>query len=186
MQITHELREKLTPYLTLEGAGDWPRGHKPPTALYATVAALVNPNRIEASLVHAFSGMDHTSWRAWILTPKALAYVDLAFNVELFDELKEIDLLASGLNHKIEVDVREAYVRLLDDVVKAEFVPTEKEQSIKIEQTRQEWLPTPPIKLVSADNRVVLYLPGERAAKTEQERHERDAFLAAVRNHLPF
>jgi hypothetical protein len=183
VRITDDLRDALTPHLILKSRrAALPSGRKPPTAVYAIVAALVKPESIEASIVDVTSDKQRTRWTVFLVTSAAFAEIRLSFDAEAYDESEEKALFAR--KQKVAINVERAQVDQLWGVVKVEFVRYVKESDITIDQTNQDWLPLPRMKLTFADKRE-LYIPGQRGVKS-QELAESDNFLAAIRNHLPF
>lgn len=185
MHITDELRAELTPHLTTEDG--WANNKKPPSALYALVAGLVKPGSIEASLVYTTTHDEQTRWAVWILTPAALGYVDVTFDGSYFAEHEENDRLgASSLNRKVAVAITEARIEAFAGVIKAEFIAGNNEDQLKISYVNADWVPTPHLKLTFADDgRGPLIIFGDDA-KSEKGKEERDKFLHAVRDRLPF
>ncbi|MGV0050108.1 hypothetical protein ACRU43_12850 [Mycobacterium colombiense] len=182
MRIPDELREALTPHLELKCEKPWGANppHKPPTAVYGVVAGLVDPDKIEASIVKVRSAQQRTTWTVWLLTSSTLAHVRLGFAAELYDEFEEKD--AFGTRGHVTAEVQRASVDSLSDVIRVELIPYPDEDK-KIVQASLGWVPVPRMKLTCADGRE-LYLPGQRDV-TNSEIDANEKFFAALRRNLP-
>jgi hypothetical protein len=149
------------------------------------MAALIDPESIEDSLVGCLSINAQTTWSIWFLTSTALGHVQLTFGTENYDSLAEDERRDPTTTiikrDPPETKIKDGWVsRPLTDVVKAEFVLDQERIEAEF-----EYLQIPNIKLTFANGADVT-IPGQRGASQEGDREQRDRFLAAIRERLPF
>ncbi len=164
-------REELTE-IVLGGGG------RPPEAVYTAVVSLVDPADVRTSFVDYVRGEETTTWRLWLLTYTAIAYIELRFDVPSYDEDEEEDLARQRRIPATEVVAM--WVRPLSEI--NEFAVTDMGPVRNSGIETRVWFPVG-ANITFNDGHAVA-LPAQSKLHQPADRARSDEFTTAVRAAL--